>query len=136
MVVRFRKKVRRMRGSKSHGYGGKKKHRGAGSRGGRGMSGLMKHKKSWMLKYDPKHFGRVGFKIPRAVKKEIKSINLKDIDNLASASGKTELELSALGYQKVLSAGRLTRALTIKAGKFTGKAKEKIEKAGGKAISE
>ena len=33
------KKVRKFRGSHTHGYGSKKKHRGAGSRGGRGMAG-------------------------------------------------------------------------------------------------
>ena len=68
MVVRFRKKVRRMRGSHTHGWGAKKKHRGAGSRGGRGQAGMLKHKKSWMLKNDPHHFGERGFKIPTEVR--------------------------------------------------------------------
>ena len=38
MVVRREKRVRKLRGSKTHGWGSKKKHRGGGSRGGRGMS--------------------------------------------------------------------------------------------------
>ena len=133
MPARFRKKVRRMRGSKTHGWGSKKKHRGGGSRGGRGKSGLMKHKKSWMLKYDPEHFGRGDFKIPSAVKKEIKAINLRDIDRLAA--GKKEIDVTKLGYQKVLATGTLTKPLTIAALSFSKAAKEKIKAAGGQAIT-
>ena len=35
---------------------------------------------------------------------------------------------------KILGAGEVTKALTVKAHKFSGSAREKIEKAGGKAI--
>jgi len=134
MVVRFRKKVRRMRGSKTHGWGAKKKHRGAGSRGGRGQAGMLKHKKSWMLKYEPNHFGNIGFKIPVEAQKNVKAITLKDLDILAKKLNKTELDVSELGFDKVLSTGKLTQALTIKAKKFVENAKKKIEEAGGKAI--
>ena len=134
MVVRFRKKSRRMRGSKTHGWGMKKKHRGAGSQGGRGKAGMMKHNKSWMIKYEPNHFGKIGFKVPLKAKKEIKAITLKDLDILAKKLNKTEIDISELGFDKVLSSGKLTQALTIKAKKFVEKAKKKIEKAGGKAI--
>jgi large subunit ribosomal protein L15 len=134
MVVRFRKKVRRMRGSHTHGWGAKKKHRGAGSQGGRGKAGMLKHKKSWMLKYEPHHFGKIGFKVPLEVRKEIKAITLKDLDILAKKLNKNEIDLSELGYDKVLSSGKITQTLTIKAKKFVEKAKKKIEEAGGKAI--
>ncbi|MEM5778503.1 MAG: uL15m family ribosomal protein [Candidatus Aenigmatarchaeota archaeon] len=131
MVVRFKKKIRKKRGSRTCGYGSHKKHRGGGSRGGRGKAGMLKHKKSWMLKYEPNHFGKKGFKI---LKKEIKAITLRDLDILAKKLNKTEINLSELGFYKVLSTGNLTQALTIKAKKFTENAKKKIEKAGGKAI--
>jgi large subunit ribosomal protein L15 len=134
MVVKRNKKVRKLRGSHTHGYGSKKKHRGAGSRGGRGKAGMMKHKKSYMIKYEPNHFGRKGFKVPVHAKKKIKAINLKDIDIIAKRLNKKEINLKELGYQKVLAKGRLTLSLTIKADKFTEKAKEKIEKTGGKSI--
>jgi large subunit ribosomal protein L15 len=134
MVVRRRKKVRRMRGSKTHGWGSKKKHRGKGSKGGKGQAGLKKHKKSWMIKYEPHHFGKFGFKIPPKVKKEINAITLKDIDILAKNLNKTEIDISEFGYDKVLSTGKLTQPLTIKARKFVEKAKRRIEAAGGKAI--
>ena len=134
MVVRRRKKVRKMRGRRTYGYGSHKKHRGGGSRGGRGKAGLKKHKKSWMLKYEPDHFGKFGFKVPIRAKKEIRAINLKEIDVLAKKLNKKEIDISEFGYQKVLSTGKLTQGLTIKAKLFSNKAKEKIEKSGGKVI--
>lgn len=134
MVFR-RKKVTRMRGSKTHGWGMKKKHRGAGSRGGRGKAGMWKHKKSWRIRYDPDYLSKTkGFKVPIEVKQNIKTITLKDVDILAKNLNKTEIDVSQLGFDKVLSSGKLTQALTIKANKIVEKAKEKIEKAGGKAI--
>lgn len=134
MVVRFRKKVSRMRGSKTHGWGMKKKHRGAGSQGGRGQAGMLKHKKSLMLQKDPNHFGNIGFKIPSGAKKEVRAITLKDLDILAKKLNKAEIDISELGFDKVLSTGKLTQALTVKAKKFVENAKKKIEEAGGKAI--
>jgi len=130
-----RKKVIKQRGSKTHGYGSKKKHRGAGSRGGRGMAGVIKHKKFWVMKNKPGHIGKRGFKTlqqrkvaaPRAM-----AINLRDIEKLAK--DKKELDLSKIGYDKVLSTGNLSKPLTIKAYAFSEAAKQKIEKAGGKAI--
>jgi large subunit ribosomal protein L15 len=134
MVVRRRKKIRKMRGSRTQGYGSHKKHRGGGSRGGRGKAGMMKHKKSWMLKYEPNHFGRRGFKVPSGAKKQLKAISLKDIDILAKKLNKTEINISEFGYDKVLSTGKLTQPLTIKAKKFVERAKKKIEETGGKVI--
>jgi len=134
MVVRRESKSRKLRGRKTHGYGSKKKHRGAGSRGGKGQSGMLKHKKSFMLKYEPQHFGKIGFHVPPAAKRIENAINLKRIDILAKKLNKTEINLSEFGYQKVLSTGDLTQPLTIKAEKFVEKAKEKILNAGGKVI--
>src|SRR5213080_5242790 len=53
-------RTRKLRGSRTHGRG-KKHGRGAGGRGGTGNAGLHKHKRKWMIKYDPDHFGRHGF---------------------------------------------------------------------------
>jgi len=130
-----RKKVVKQRGSKTHGYGSKKKHRGAGSRGGRGMAGGGKQKKFWMIKNMPGHIGRRGFKTLRERKVSAgkpKAINLRDIEMLAA--GAKELDISKLGYGKVLSAGTISGPVTIKAESFSKAAKEKIEKAGGKAV--
>ena len=55
MVSRLRK-IRRQRGSRSHGWGQVKGHRSHPS--GRGNACLMKYKWSWNIKYDPAHFGK------------------------------------------------------------------------------
>jgi len=133
MVVRKKKKIRKRRGRGS-GYGSHKKHRGSGSRGGVGKAGRKKFKKSWVVKHEPRYFGKRGFKVPVNAKKQIRSINLRDIDLLANSLNKTEINLSELGFDKVLSTGNLTQPLTIKAKKFVEKAKQKIEQSGGKAI--
>lgn len=136
MVMRFRKKVRRQRGSKLHGWGAKKKHRGKGSKGGHGFAGLLKHKKMWMLANDPEHFGRTGFKVPQRVARKSgeKAINIRDLDKISE--GKKEINLSELGYGKLLSFGKITKPLVVKVAKFTEGARRKIEEAGGKIISE
>lgn len=138
MPARFRKKVRRQRGSHTHGWGAKKKHRGGGSRGGRGMAGLRGIKKSRMLVYMPEHFEKRGFKVPLAVKraKAMRGINLKDLDILAEKKGLEEIDVRDFGFQKVLGTGKLSRKLVVKAEKITEKAIAKIEAMGGKAISE
>lgn len=134
MTVRFRKKVTRMRGSKTHGWGGKKKHRGGGSKGGKGYAGLLKHKKSWMLKYEPDHFGKRGFKKPNATK-ERRIINLCDIERIAAQRGTNDIDVSALGYDKVLGTGHISMPLKIKAASFSARAKKKIEEAGGQWLT-
>ena len=135
MPASFRKKNTRLRGSHTHGWGMRKKHRGAGSRGGKGQAGYLKHKKSWMIKNDPTHFGRVGFKMPDAGRFEVKAISLRDLDVLARRNGKKEIDVSEFGYAKVLSSGHLTQPLTVKADFVVERARAKIEKAGGKVIT-
>ena len=127
-----KKKTKKMRGKKTFGYGSKKKHRGAGSRGGRGLAGSFKHKKLKILKENPEHFGKRGFK--RRVKKSLKVINLRDIEKIAEKTGKKKINISELGYDKVLGKGQLTEPLEIEAHFFSEKAKLKIEKNGGKVI--
>jgi large subunit ribosomal protein L15 len=134
MVVRRVKKIRKKRGERTCGKGSHKKNRGAGSRGGRGLSGRFKHKKSWAIRFEPDYFNKKGFTIPPKAVREEKAITLRDIDALAKKINKTEIDISEFGYDKVISTGELTQPLTIKAKKFVEKAKQKIEGAGGKAI--
>lgn len=131
-MAKKKKKSRKKRGSKTHGYGSKKKHRGKGSKGGSGKAGLNGHKKLKMLQERPDHFGKRGFKSlkQRNIKESTKAINLRDLQRL----GEGEIDLVELGYDKVLGTGELEKPLTVKAKKFSQKAEEKIEKAGGKAI--
>jgi large subunit ribosomal protein L15 len=73
---------------------------------------------------------------------EIAVINLRDLGGLDASV--TEVDGAALARAglirsgetvvKVLGDGEITRALKVTAAKFSGSAKEKIEKAGGQAI--
>ncbi len=134
MVVRKKKKVRKMRGSKTHGYGSKKKHRGKGSKGGKGFAGSKDHKKQKVLMLDPEHFGKRGFKrgfypnIKRKRERE-KVITLRELDKIAE-EGK-EINLIELGYKKVISKGTITKPVKIKVAQITENAKAKIEAVGG-----
>jgi large subunit ribosomal protein L15 len=124
-----KKKTQQMRGSKTHGYGAKKKHRGKGSRGGKGYGGSTKHNRSYVYAKEPWHFGHKGF---HSLKKKAVVVNIRDLEKLSKGS---EVDLTALGYTKLLSAGEVTTALKVKIKKASKKAKEKIEKAGG-SVSE
>ena len=129
-----RKKRVKMRGSKTHGMGAKSIKNGSGNRGGVGRSGLFKHKKSWVFKYEPNRIGgKKGFssKKKRGIIGHVKAINLRDIAKLAQ---KNEINLKDFGYDKVLASGELTQPLTITAKFFSEGATEKIEGAGGKAV--
>lgn len=146
-MIRRKKKVRKLRGSHTHGWGCKKKHRGGGHKGGRGMAGTGKRKKTkwtWVIKYAPDHLGKRGFKRPVEVQREITAVNLKFIDEHLD-----ELMQLGIAYEeegriivdttqfadKVLGTGKLTKPLVIKARAFSPKAEEKIIQAGGEVGS-
>ncbi|HKZ45407.1 MAG TPA: uL15 family ribosomal protein [archaeon] len=143
MVVRKGRKVRKCRGHRTYGYGSHKKHRGKGSRGGRGQAGMHKHKWSYTVKYEPDHYGKKGFKRLYAVK-EVKAINLRELDQMAERlldqklaekiGDKIKIDVSKLGYDKVLGAGKVTRPLIIGAKHFSKGVAKKLEKAGGEAV--
>lgn len=132
MVLRFKKKVRKMRGSHTHGWGHKKKHRGGGSRGGRGFSGMHKHKYSYVVAKDPDRYGYKGFVVPH--KKKVNVINVGELEKLAGPQ--YEINLTQLGFSKLLSKGNVTKPLRVTVKKYTEKAKEKITAAGGTVIAE
>jgi large subunit ribosomal protein L15 len=126
-----KRKTQKMRGSKTHGYGAKKKHRGKGSKGGKGYGGSTKHKRSYIYTHEPEHFGHKGF---HSLRKKDVVVNIRDLEKMSK--GKNELDLNEMGFTKLLSEGEISKALTIKVKKFSKKAKEKIESVGGKIISE
>ncbi len=149
MVVNKRKKNRKLRGSRTYGWGSPKKHRGKGSRGGVGKSGMGKrgqHKMSLLNALGIKNLGSHGFVRPRQETFEDKAINLKVIDMnvdkwiakkmAVEEKGMISLDLEKLGFTKVLGAGTVSRKMIIKADKFSEGAKEKIEAAGGKVEGE
>ena len=142
-MIRKTKKIRKQRGSRSVGGGCTKKRRGAGHRGGRGLAGGNKHLKTWMVINDPNHFGKYGFKRPQKTIQKFNPINLSTInDNVekyldaeiaTKEDGQIVIDITELGYNKVLGKGSLSEAMTIKAPQFSKSAIAKIEEAGGVA---
>jgi large subunit ribosomal protein L15 len=125
-----RKKTEKSRGTRTIGRGTMKKWRGKGHRGGKGYSGSKKHRKSWILRFEPEHLGKRGF--ISKTSKSVKAVNVRDLERLAGE--KKEIVLKELGFDKVLGSGEITKKLVVKANSFSRQAKEKIEKAGGKAV--
>lgn len=138
------RKGRNMRGSRTYGYGNTQKHRGAGSRGGRGMAGSKKHKWMHVSKYMPGYFGRSGFKRPESQVKDVKAINVGYIsENLKPLfeSGFLKkdkdfyvVNLGEKGFNKLLGAGRVSNKFVIEVGECSEKARLKIEAAGGRVV--
>ena len=133
MTVHKRKKVKKLRGSKTHGWGAMKKHRGAGNRGGRGMAGTGKRadqkKPSILKEYGNSYFGKKGFNIPQKIKKIKKAINILELPD------KDIINLKEMGYDKLLGKGEVTKKLKITVPYCSKKAKEKIEAKGGEVIT-
>ncbi len=135
----------KFRGSRTHGRG-KKAGRGAGLRGGRGNAGLHKHKWISTVKYWPEHFGRHGFKRPQSVVSSKVTLNLSEVEQMLPAmaedgiavekDGKWSVDLTRMGVDKLLGAGRLTKALQVKVPEASAKAEEKLKKAGGQLVRE
>ena len=133
------RKVRRQRGSRTHGYGQIGQHRHSGKQGGHGNAGLHKHKWSWLTINDPDHFGRDPFK-PPSWHKVSKWANVGDLVSFAedgqSKGEPVVIDLDAKGVEKLLGAGDVTRAFNVKVSSYTERAKQKLEEAGGKILSE
>lgn len=83
MKIKKRDVRSRLRGRRTCGYGSRKKHRGKGSRGGRGMAGTGKRagqKITLVLKKYGKYLGKRGFVSRKKLQeKRKKIINLKDL---------------------------------------------------------
>jgi len=136
MTTNKRKKVVKYRAHTTHGGGHRKKRRGAGNRGGRGNAGSGKRGKA--KKQSCPRLGKHGF-IPRNKKSKINSINLGQLNTLLE-NKKLEVkdnlvDLSALKYHKLLSAGEFTQKIKIKISQFSKKTAEKVQTAGGEIIS-
>lgn len=142
MVVHKRKKVVRMRGSKTHGGGSMKKRRGRGHKGGQGMAGTGKRadsKKPSIWK-DTYYFGKHGFH-RHGPRKDINAVNVKDIDEkadmlvekqmaLKDAKGYS-IDLGKAGYNKLLGSGRVSRKLFIEVEYASQSAIDAVQQAGG-----
>jgi large subunit ribosomal protein L15 len=139
------RKIHKKRGTRSCGHGNAQKHRGAGSRGGRGNAGAWTH-------HQKERFingfvrGKTGFRRHPSLVSSEAVINLDDLNARIvkwAAEGKAKkttggysVDLCELGYDKVLGSGKLTHKIEVKAGSFSESARKKIEAAGGKVLGD
>lgn len=128
-----KKKTHKYRGKRSMGYGRVGKHRGKGARGGTGKAGY--HKGKWSLtiklaKSGIMVYGRHGFH--PVVRRKVKTINLYQLEELAR--DKNEVDLTSLGYDKLLGKGTISKPVKVTVKMASSKAIELVKKAGGEVI--
>jgi large subunit ribosomal protein L15 len=128
MTAKRQKKDKSYRGSNTHGGGSHKKRRGSGNRGGYGNAGTGKradHRKFTILKkFGLSYFGKRGFKRKNA--ELLKKINICELPKTP------KINLKTMGYDKLLGKGSPTIKYDITVNSCSERAKEKIEKSGGK----
>ncbi len=125
------RKIRKTRGSRTQGYGRIGQHRDSGSKGARKV-GRHKHLWSLVVTSEPNYFGKHGFTSPQSLHTKTNTINLIKLDQLAQGS---EIDLTDLGYTKLLGTGKISKPLTIKVASFSKSAQEKVTQAGGKIVA-
>lgn len=144
MKIKKRRKSTRYRGTSTHRRGHKKRTRGLGNQGGKGMSGTGKRsdqKKTLVIKlYGNEYFGKKKALMRGRVAPKLKVINLGEIqqnfDSLVSrgiakeSKGKFEIDLK--GY-KILGNGDIGK-ITIKASAASEQAVKKVKSAGGEIV--
>lgn len=139
MATRLRK-TRRLRGGRNMGWGQVAQHRASGHKGGLGVSGMMKHHYSSLLKDEPDHFGHSSTHPPKPnITKKWASI--RDLEDLFAKfgrenDGKKIIDLKSAGYDKLLGGGKANTAYSVIVGKFTASAEEKIKAAGGEVLAD
>ncbi len=125
------RKIRKTRGSRTQGYGRIGQHRDSGSKGHRKV-GRHKHLWSLVVTSEPNYFGKHGFTSPQSLHRKENTINLNKLDEIAQTP---QINLTALGYTKLLGTGKIIKPLTITIPTYSKSAQEKIKKAGGEIIT-
>jgi large subunit ribosomal protein L15 len=129
------RKTRKMRGSRTHGYGRIGQHRDAGSKGQRKV-GRHKHLWSYVVTHEPDYFGKRGFTSRQSLKRKENTINIAQLSELTAEKGTAHIDLTSMGYTKLLGTGKIDKPLTITVAACSKTASEKVEKAGGKILTE
>src|SRR3990170_3742291 len=139
------RKTRKRRGTRTVGWGQVGQHRKHGQKGGRKV-GRHKHLWSYVLKYEPNNFGKRGFKTPQSIRAKFNAINIGQLDQLVDKlthekqltkkQGKTYIDLTTHGYQKLLATGKLTKPVLVKVDSYSENADKKIQEAGGQILTE
>lgn len=121
-----------------------KKRRGAGNKGGKGKAGAGKHHWTTTVIENKNYFGKHGFKRPQKTIHKYEPVNLKFLNDKAEellekglATKEDDvivIDVTELGYNKVLATGNLDAPMVIKSPDFSENARFKIEEAGGEAV--
>ncbi len=125
------KQKKKFLGTRSHGRGNTKNRRGAGSRGGRGMGGIDKHKWSWAMNIDKNYYCKHGFSNP--TRKKVDVVHLYEI-NQSAVKNKLEKKGDKFKFEfrgKVLATGKVTVPLSIKASAWSKNVEKKLSESGG-----
>ena len=140
------RKVRKQRGSRTHGWGQIGQHRAGGGRGGHGKAGYDKHKWTYVIKHDPTYYEKKGFVSARTLGRKVSVINVGKLDDLADKlesekklerkDKKIFLDLESLGYDKLLGTGEIIKPMLVKVASYSEAASRKLEEAGGQILKE
>ena len=127
------------------GWGQVGQHRKHGQKGER-KSGRHKHLWTYVQRYEPDYYGKKGFKTPQTItgQSHPNTINIQQLDELINKQtrhkqitkkqNKPYIDLTNLGYQKLLAKGNLTKPALIKIASYSKTAAKKIQEAGGQII--
>lgn len=128
-----------MRGGRTSGKGHKRKTKGAGRRGGRGLAGTGKRadQKKPSIWKDTEYFGRHGF--INHSRKKIKCLNIAELNGLVIMfnNGKFKekivfdndtytIDLAKMGYDKLLGKGKAEYKFKVIVDSITACAKSKV----------
>lgn len=142
MTHNKRSKNSRQRASWTHGWGAKKKHRGAGHRGGRGKAGSGKKGDAKKTRYwkNKDYFGKIGFSSINAT--NTKTINITQLQSkllkleekgiITKKADTYVLDLKKFKIDKLLGTGKATKKMEITVQEASEAAIKKIQDAGGK----
>ncbi len=136
----MKKRIKRIRGTRTCGGGSAKKRRGKGSKGGSGNAGAYAHHVVRSLKRGIRK-GKNKSQLPTYNRSDDTAVNVGDLEEILGElieRGKAEekgdgiyLDVNELGIQKILGKGEVTKKLMLKANKISKTAQEKIERVGG-----
>lgn len=139
------RKSRKLRGSRTVGYGRQGQHRKHSQRGEK-KAGRHKGGWSYVLRYEPDYWGKKGFRSIQSLHRKTNAINVGNLGMLAERlegqnlleqkDGKIMLDLAKLGYTKLLGTGNVTTPMLVKIKAHSTSAAKKIEEAGGQILAE
>ena len=136
MAARKRAKKSRLRGSHTHGWGEKKHHRKAGSRGGKGRAGSGKRadqkKPMYWGEGRTTKRGFIAKNIPDSNAINIGEITLMiEHKKIEKKGSNYDVNLTELGYTKLLSKGAAKYPMNITVAAASEKAVAKVTEKGG-----